>query len=120
MARLFLMLGAVNAALVVVAGAYGAHALKDSGQAAVFQSAVLYHMFHALGLLALGLFATWRSGSVLIGISGGLMLLGIVLFCGSLYLHAVTGQRTFTGLAPYGGTAFIIAWLLFAVAALRT
>jgi uncharacterized membrane protein YgdD (TMEM256/DUF423 family) len=120
-ARLFLFIGALNAALVVIAGAYGAHAFKaqaSAAQAATFQTAVQYHMFHALGLLLIGVIAAVRPGSTLLVWAGAMMLAGIVLFCGSLYGGALTGYRL-SAVAPFGGTAFIVAWLLLAVAALR-
>ena len=59
-ARLFLFLGGANAALVVILGAFGAHGLKDRLSPAmmeIYHTAVQYHVFHALGLLAVGLAA---------------------------------------------------------------
>lgn len=120
-ARALLVLGALNGALVVGAGAFGAHALKaqlSPEQAAWFQTAVQYHMVHALGLLALGAVALSRPGALLAW-AGALMLAGIVLFCGSLYALALGAGRGWGALAPFGGTAFIVAWVLFALAAVR-
>lgn len=117
-ARALLFIGAVNAGLVVVAGAYGAHVLKEPEPLALFQTAIRYHLFHALGMLVVGLLAAYRPDSALLAWVGGLMLLGILLFCGSLYLHALAGYRL-GGIAPFGGTAFILAWALLAVAVLR-
>lgn len=121
--QVFLFIGAVNAALVVAAGAYGAHALKAqlaAGQMALFQTAVQYHMFHALGLLAVGVIAALRPPSALLPWAGGLMFAGIVLFCGSLYVSALGGHRGLGMVAPVGGMAFIVSWLLLAIAALRS
>lgn len=120
LAKAILTLGALNGALVVALGAYGAHGLKDQSAAALLQTALHYHMFHALGLLAIGAVAVWRPATALFGWAGALMLAGIVLFCGSLYVHALTGYRGFAAVAPLGGMAFIAAWLLFAVAVLRS
>ena len=120
MARFFLFIGALNAAFVVAAGAYGAHALKEQASAAVFQTAVQYHMFHALGLILVGVAATLRPGTAWFAWSGALMLAGILLFCGTLYVSATTGYRGLNGLAPLGGSAFIVSWLLFAIGALRS
>lgn len=122
MARVFLFLGAVNAVLVVAAGAYGAHALKgqlSTEHATLFQTALQYHMFHALGLLAVGVVATLRPASILLAWAGGLMMAGIALFCASLYMTAVTGYRGPVMTAPFGGTAFMVAWVLFGIAVLR-
>lgn len=117
-ARSFLFLGAVNAALVIALGAYGAHALQAREHAALFQTAIQYHMFHALGLIALGSFGV-RTPSMWLTASGSLMLLGILFFCGTVYLTAITGYRGLNAIAPIGGTAFIVAWVLIAVAAVR-
>jgi uncharacterized membrane protein YgdD (TMEM256/DUF423 family) len=120
--RLFVVLGALNAAAAVVLGAFGSHALKTRLPAdllAVYQTGNLYHFFHALGLILIGLAAARWADSVLLRNSGWLMLAGIVLFSGSLYLLSFTGQRWLGAVTPFGGLAFIAAWLLLAVAAWR-
>ena len=119
MARALLVLGALNAALAVAAGAYGAHALKDPAQAALFRTAVQYHMFHAAGLIALGILAMSRSHSVLLVWSGAVMFAGIVLFCGSFYVSTFIQAPGLRAAAPFGGTAFIVSWILFAIAVWR-
>ncbi len=115
-ARSFLFLGALNGALVVALGAYGAHALQARESAALFQTAVQYHMFHALGLIAVGVVAAQQTGRGLLIGAGGLMFLGILFFCGTIYLSAITGYRGLSALTPIGGMAFILAWLLLATA----
>jgi uncharacterized membrane protein YgdD (TMEM256/DUF423 family) len=121
-AKLFLILGAVNAALVVMFGAFGAHALKTRLPAemlTVYQTGVYYHLFHALGLLIVGLLATQLPASGYLKWSGGLMLAGIVLFSGSLYLLSVAGWRTLGLVTPFGGVAFMAAWVVFSIAVLK-
>lgn len=121
-AKLFLILGAANAALGVVFGAFGAHALKARLPAellAVYQTGVHYHLFHALGLLIVGLMATQLPASGYLKWSGGLMLAGIVLFSGSLYLLSVAGWRALGMVTPFGGVAFMAAWVMFTVAVLK-
>lgn len=118
-ARLFLFLGGINAAVVIALGAYGAHALRAQEQAASFQTATQYHFLHALGLIAVGVLAAQLHGGRLLLAAGGLMFLGILLFCGTIYVTAITGSRALSSLTPMGGMAFILAWLLFALAALR-
>ena len=118
-AKVFLILGSVNAALVVLLGAFGAHALKarlSAEMLAVYQTGVHYHLFHALGLLAVGLAALQIPDSTYLRWSGWLMLAGIVLFSGSLYLLSVGGLRWLGMITPFGGVAFIVAWMLFAAA----
>ncbi len=121
-ARWFLLLGAANAALAVLLGAFGAHSLKTQLAAdmlAVYQTGLQYHLFHALGLLAVGLAMPSLSDSRWLRISGWLMLAGIVIFSGSLYIMSTTGWRWLGAVTPLGGVAFIAAWALFAVAAVK-
>jgi uncharacterized membrane protein YgdD (TMEM256/DUF423 family) len=121
-ARLFLALGGAAALLAVALGAFGAHALKSRLQAdmlAVWHTGVEYHAFHALGLLAVGLVATQLRESALLKWSGWLMLAGILLFSGSLYALALSGERWLGAVTPAGGLAFLAAWAVFVVAVLR-
>jgi len=122
-AKVFLILGSFNAALVVLLGAFGAHALKarlSVEMLAVYQTGVHYHLFHALGLLAAGLVAMQISDSAYLRWSGWLMLAGIILFSGSLYLLSVSGLRWLGMITPFGGISFIIAWILFVVAIVKS
>ena len=96
-------------------GAFGAHGLKArlSAEAlAVWQTAVQYHAWHALGLLAVGFLppSPWAKAS------GLLLAAGIALFCGSLYALALGAPRVLGAVAPAGGLAFILGWLAFVVA----
>lgn len=116
-ARFFLMAGALNAALAVMLGAFGAHGLRGRLPAdllAIYQTASQYHVYHALGLLLVGLLALHAPTNSALRWSGWLMLLGVALFSGSLYLLAITGQRWLGAITPLGGTAWIAAWLLLA------
>lgn len=116
-ARWFLMLGALLAALGVASGAFGAHALKSlltPERLAVYQTAVQYHFYHAFGLLIVGLLLLkWPEAGGL-RVAGWLLLAGLLLFSGSLYLLTLTGQRWLGAVTPLGGTAFIAAWLVVA------
>lgn len=121
-AKLFLTLGAVLLAVAVALGAFGAHALKARLSAellAVYHTAVQYHFYHALGLLMVGLIAMQLPASGLVRAAGWLMLAGIVLFSGSLYLLSASGMRWLGAVTPFGGMAFIGAWLVLALAAMR-
>jgi uncharacterized membrane protein YgdD (TMEM256/DUF423 family) len=117
----FFAMGAISAALAVLLGSFGAHALKvrlAPEQLATFETGVRYHLVHALGLLA----AAWAigrygSGAALWG--GWLLLAGTVLFSGSLYLLALSGVRWLGLITPFGGVAFVVGWALLAMAALR-
>ena len=115
--------GAILLALAVMLGAFGAHGLRsrlDAYSMDVYERAVFYHFIHALGLLIVPLFlradilADWAASWVC-----WLLLAGIVIFCGSLYLLAVTGNRSLGAITPIGGVAFIAAWLMLGYFLLR-
>jgi len=121
MDRLFAVVGALSACLAVGAGAFGAHALRARLAADlldVFETGVRYQMYHALGLLAVAwAIARWPGSAA--PIAGWLFVAGTVLFSGSLYLLALTGQRWLGAITPLGGLAFLAGWLALARAAWR-
>jgi len=122
MANLWLALGALNALISVAAGAFGAHGLRSRltpDLLAVFETGARYQMYHALGLLVLGLFARSSASSITTA-SGSLLLAGILLFSGSLYALALSGVRALGAITPFGGVCFLAGWALFAWAALRS
>ena len=105
-------IGAVAAALGVALGAFGAHGLKtrvSPEMLVVFETAVRYHMIHALGLLAVG-WAADRWPVSWVQVSGVLMLVGIAIFSGSLYAMTLTGARWLGAITPLGGLALIAGW----------
>jgi len=86
----------------------------------IWERAVFYHFVHMLGLLVVPLFE--RAGTISRAARTWvcwLLLAGVVLFCGSLYVLALTGVRTLGVVTPFGGLSFIAAWLVLAVALLR-
>jgi uncharacterized membrane protein YgdD (TMEM256/DUF423 family) len=120
--KLFLILGSLNAALVVMLGAFGAHALKarlSEQMMAVYQTGIQYHFYHALGLLIVGLVAFHLPASIWLKWSGYLMFAGIILFSGSLYLLALSNIRWLGAITPIGGTAFILAWFFLVLAVVK-
>ena len=121
-ARLFLALGSIASLAAVLIGAFGAHALKEKivpEFLPAYKTGVEYHFYHALGLILVGLAAFHLPESSYLKGAGWAMLAGIVLFSGSLYLLALTGLRWFGAITPLGGVAFIVAWGLFAAAAIK-
>ena len=110
--------GAVTLAAAVALGAFGAHGLRDRLDAyslGVWEKAVFYHFVHAAGMLVVPLFASTTSiPPAAASRVCRLLLIGILLFSGSLYTLAVTGVRTLGAVTPLGGIAFISAWLLLA------
>ena len=116
--KLFLFLGATAGVLAVLLGAFGAHALRTRlapDLLAIYQTAVQYHFWHALGLLAIGILALHLPSSAALKWSGWLMLAGLLMFSGSLYLLALTGARWLGAITPLGGAAFILSWILLEI-----
>ena len=119
MAKTFLVIAGALAALAVLLGAFGAHGLKaklDPETMSLYQTAVQYHMWHALGLAIVALTALRCPQQMLLRGSGWLMVLGIVFFSGSLYALALTKIKMLGAITPLGGIAFIMAWIMFALA----
>lgn len=122
MHRRFLLSGSLMAALAVMLGAFAAHGLRgqlDAHSMEIFQTANRYHFIHALGLLLIAVIAKPNPASKLLQWSGWLMLSGIGVFSGTLYLLAVSGQAWLGMITPLGGVAFIAAWLMLAIFAYR-
>ncbi|MGG0411066.1 DUF423 domain-containing protein [Peribacillus simplex] len=119
--KLFIILGALNGFIAVALGAFGAHGLEGKipdKYLATWQTAVQYQMFHAVGLLVLGLLAG-KISSPLINWSGWLMLIGIILFSGSLFVLSVTQIKVLGAITPLGGVSFLVAWVLMIIAAYK-
>ncbi|RDH84608.1 MAG: DUF423 domain-containing protein [endosymbiont of Galathealinum brachiosum] len=111
MYRQFIIAGAINALIAVALGAFAAHGLKQSlnvYELSIWQTAVDYQMAHALGLLLIGLIA--NSLKINLNKPGWIMLSGIVLFSGSLYVLSLTGIKALGMVTPFGGVCFLIAW----------
>lgn len=120
----FIIAGAVNAAIAVMLGAFGAHALKErlsERYLAIWETAVQYQMFHAIGLLVIGVLAS----SALLGDvsqlkwAGYLILGGIIIFSGSLYTLSLSGIGVLGAITPIGGVLFIVGWILLIIAAVK-
>lgn len=121
MARGLLIIGAVSGMLTVILGAFGAHGLQNQFPAQHLEwwhKAVDYQALHSLALLISGLLALQHRSTPL-KLSGWSFLIGILLFSGSLYLLALTGNRSLGMVTPFGGLAFIAGWCCLALAAWR-
>ncbi len=120
----FIIAGAINAALAVALGAFGAHALEEKlseKYLAIWETAVQYQMFHAIGLLVIGVLV----GTALFGNSaqlnwaGYLLLAGTIIFSGSLYVLSLSGIGVLGAITPIGGVLFIAGWIMLIVAAVK-
>ena len=115
-ARKTLAIAGALIALATALGAFGAHALKahlSADKLSVYETAVRYHFIHALGLLAIGVLLRIVDGELLRW-SAALVLAGIVLFSGSLYLLTFGAPRFVGIVTPVGGLALLAGWILFA------
>jgi uncharacterized membrane protein YgdD (TMEM256/DUF423 family) len=113
----FIIIGATFGALAVVIGAFGAHLLKESlsvYELSIFSTGSTYHFYHALALIAYGLYGkdcdipSWPAWS---------FIFGILVFSGSLYCIAILHAPKLGMLTPLGGLGFITGWIGFALAA---
>ena len=109
-----LLLGSFFALMTIFLGAFGAHALKDQlneyGKS-IYEKAVLYQMFHSLGILFVAILNQYIEG-VNFASSIWLFSIGIVLFSGSLYILAITQIKWLGAITPIGGVLFIVGWAL--------
>jgi uncharacterized membrane protein YgdD (TMEM256/DUF423 family) len=118
----WLLIAAINGALAVAFGAFGAHGLQgriDAHAIEVFETGARYHMYHALAIGLAALAARSSAASTPASVAAGFFLAGIVLFSGSLYLLALTGVRSLGFVTPFGGLAFLVGWIALAWAATK-
>ncbi len=113
-------IGALNAALAVAAGAFGAHALRERLEPRaleIFETGARYQMYHALAMILAGLLAA--RGVAGATTAGWLFLAGIAIFSGSLYALSLTDVKVLGAITPLGGVAFLAGWLWLAYSAWR-
>jgi uncharacterized membrane protein YgdD (TMEM256/DUF423 family) len=120
--KTFIIIGAINAFLAVALGAFGAHGLEgrvEQKYLEIWKTGVTYQMFHATGLLIVGVLLGRLPANALLSWSGWMMLIGIVLFSGSLYVMTLTKISVLGAITPLGGLSFLAAWILIVVAAVK-
>ena len=109
-----LQLAGISGVLAVGLGAFGAHSLEalliQNGRLDTFQTAVNYHFYHTLALLGIGVLATVKPDWKGISFAAWSMVLGILIFSGSLYVLSLTGITWLGAITPLGGLAFILGW----------
>ncbi|HSZ73263.1 MAG TPA: DUF423 domain-containing protein [Rhizomicrobium sp.] len=119
--NLWLGIAAINGFLAVAAGAFGAHGLQtrlDPHAMSVFETGARYHMYHALAM-GLAAFAMRNNTTVPAQTAAAFFLAGIMLFSGSLYMLALTGNRALGIVTPFGGLAFLAGWAALAYTAFK-
>ncbi|OME78021.1 hypothetical protein BK120_25345 [Paenibacillus sp. FSL A5-0031] len=118
----YFAIGAINAALAIALGAFGAHGLEKQltdHYLEVFETGVRYHMYSALGLILISLFAKQMGTSKLALNGGRLILTGMIIFSGSLYVLSITSFSKLGMITPIGGVAIIAGWICIITAALK-
>ena len=117
MKHVFLVAGSLLAGLAVVLGAFAAHSLKPalvlSGRYDTFETAVRYHFYHAIGLLLIGILQHQFPDRPL-SLAGYLLLAGVLVFSGSLYVLSLANLPWMGAVAPVGGTLMIAGWFVLA------
>lgn len=122
MNRTFVALGAALGMNDVMMGALSdhvVHAEVDAHLFRIFNIALRFEIYHALGLILIGLCAAHLKNSLLLRSAGWLMFAGTVMFSGSLYTLVLTGHKILGIITPFGGSALILSWLLFMLAAIK-
>lgn len=121
-ARTSVVVGGILAALGVAAGAFGAHALKETLSPVLsqtFNTAARYHLIHAVGMVCAGVVANaWPSRCHRLAAVS--FFLGVVLFSGSLYALALSGVRLLGVITPFGGFFFIAGWSLLVIGVIQS
>ncbi len=117
MSRVFLVMSALAGLLAVMAGAFGSHALRgqlDADALRVFDIAVRYQMYHALALMLLSLLLRQAPLNRWLRAAGACFVLGMLLFCGSLYLLALVHVTALGIVTPFGGLVLMLGWAFLA------
>ena len=112
MGKYWIFIGALFALLSVATGAFGAHALAtrlEPRAVEIWQTASHYQMYHALGLIAVGILY-WFMPAVSLNVAGWCFTLGVILFSGSLYTLSFTGIKKLGMITPFGGMLFLVGW----------
>ncbi len=124
MEKVFTIIGSALMIVGVGAGAFGAHGLSSYFEqfpnlAGTYETAVRYHVYHAVGILFMA-WATTKWPGALTSWAGYLLFAGVLIFSGSLYLLVLTRQSWLGAITPIGGVAFISGWACLLIAAWRS
>ena len=113
-ANRILQITGISGALAVGLGAFGAHGLEailvQNGRLDTFQTAVNYHFYHTLALLGIGIWALFKPQWKGFSFTAWCLILGILIFSGSLYVLSLTGITWLGAITPLGGLSFILGW----------
>ena len=122
LSRALFLIAGISLMLAAILSAYGFHGLPGKVPEAKLASwawATQFQFFHSLGLIVIGLFLAHAPGSLLLRAAAALMLVGLVLFSGSIYMETLGAPEAIGDVAPLGGSSFMLAWLLTGIAGFR-
>lgn len=120
--RVFILIAGLSLMVVTQLSAYGFHGLEGKvpvESIRAWEWAVEIQSYHSLGLVLIALLLSHAQGSILLRIAGGLMVIGVVLFSGSTYAEILGAPEAIGSVAPLGGAAIMLGWLLTAIAGFR-
>tara|TARA_Y100001970_G_scaffold150190_1_gene184195 strand:+ start:2178 stop:2552 length:375 start_codon:yes stop_codon:yes gene_type:complete len=116
--KLWLIIGACLAGIAVLVGAFGAHGLKarvSSEDLGIFETAVRYQMYHSLGIILISVLGITKSfPDDILMMPAYLMIAGVIIFSGSLYILVLTNIRWLGAITPFGGSLLIFSWFILA------
>jgi len=122
--RQIIQVAAFFGMLAVGIGAFGAHGLtkilEETGRSETFETGVKYHFYHSLALFLIGILATLKPAFKRLSGAAICMIIGILIFSGSLYLLSLTGLTWLGAITPIGGLAFIVGWILIFLSASKS
>jgi uncharacterized membrane protein YgdD (TMEM256/DUF423 family) len=115
-ARTLLTIAGLSLLCATIGGAVASHALTglDARTLQSFETAVDFQFFQSLGLIAITLIGMRGLGGRVLWVAAWLLVAGTALFCGSIYAVTFGAPRVFIEVAPYGGAALMLAWVVFA------
>jgi len=121
--KVFLVLGCLFAFLSIAIGAFGAHGLEGKISAhslQIYKTGVQYQMFQTAGIFLVALLLDKFGSSTTLAWAGWLMVIGVVLFSGSLYALSVSNVKIIGAITPIGGVLFLVSWVLVAISVLKS
>ena len=126
--NLWIIVGSIFAAIAVAMGAFGAHGLEiwlaenfpndAAKRLANWKTGATYQIYHAIGMVLVGLISKFCSRTKILNLAGTLMLIGTLLFSGMLYAWVLTDSRPLVMIVPLGGLSFILGWVFLAIASI--
>lgn len=116
--KLWLILSGLNGVLAIAAGAFGAHGLQsigDDARLSAFETGATYHLFHAIALLGIAALAVRTEQIKGLSLAAWLIVAGMIMFAGPLYLYGALGSKSLIMVTPLGGLTLMAGWAALAI-----